>query len=110
LITGLRLNDFQKQLDMIPDITTLFTRAISEDRIQPNVIVGDLDDFSTLNASNRYFTPRKDAQNAKELTFIYDIDPHGNLTRLLGSAHVHIEENTVSYHEHVGDAKYTTPI
>jgi len=93
---------------MIPDIAALFTRAISEDRIQPNAIVGDLDEFSTLNASNRYFTPRKDAQNAKELTFAHDVDPHGNLARLLGSAHVHLEENTVSYHERMGDAKYAT--
>ena len=91
-----------KQLDMIPDIAALFTRAIS------NAIVGDLDEFSTLNASNRYFTPRKDAQNAKELTFAHDLDPHGNLARLLGSAHVHLEENTVSYHERMGDAKYAT--
>ena len=93
---------------MIPDITALFTRAISEDRIQPNAIIGDLDEFSTLNTSNRYFTPRKDAQTAKELAFAHDVDPHGNLARLLGSAHVHIEENTVSYYERVGDAKYAT--
>jgi len=93
---------------MIPDITALFTRAISEDRIQPNAIIGNLDEFSTLNASNRYFTPRKDAQNVKELTFAHDVDPHGNLARLLGSAHVHLEENTVSYHKRMGDAKYAT--
>jgi len=94
-ITGLGLNNFQKQLDMIPDIAALFTRATSEDRIQPNTIVGDLDEFSTLNTSNRYFTPTKDAQNAKELTFAHYIDPHGNLARLLGSAHVHLEENSL---------------
>ncbi len=51
-ITGLGLEDFQNQLNMIPDIAALFTRAVSEDKIQPNTIIGDLEDFSTLNASN----------------------------------------------------------
>jgi hypothetical protein len=87
---------------MIPDITALFTRAVSEDKIQPNAIIGDLEEFSTLDASNRYFTPKQDAQTAKELAFPHDVDPHGNLTRLLGSTHVHIEENVVSYYERMG--------
>jgi hypothetical protein len=104
-ITGLGLEDFQSQLDMVPDIAALFTRAIAEDKIQPNAIVGELEEFSTLNASNRYFTPRKDARTAKELAFHSDVDPNGNLSRLLGPMHMHIEENIVSYHERVGDAK-----
>jgi len=47
---------------------------------------------------------------AKELTFHHDIDPYGHLARLLGLAHVHIEENTVSYYEHVGDTKYAASL
>ena len=97
---------------MVPDIAALFTRAINEDKIQPNAIVGELEEFSTLNASNRYFTPRKDARTAKELAFHSDVDPYGNLSRLIGPLHMHIEENTVSYFERVGDAnaKYATPL
>lgn len=95
---------------MVPEIAALFTRAISEDKIQPNAIVGELDEFKTLNASNRYFTPRKDARTAKELTFHSDVDPRGNLSRLLGPTHMHIEDNTVSYYERVGDAKYATSL
>ena len=96
---------------MIPDIAALFTRAMSEDKIQPNAIIGGQEDLTTLNASNRYFTPRKDAQMAKELVFHQDVDPYGNLTRLLGTALVHIEENDVSYYErvsstHAGDTRY----
>jgi hypothetical protein len=75
---------------------------VSEDKIQPNAIIGEQEDFTTLNASNRYFTPKKDAQMAKELRFDEDVDPHGNLTRHLGTGHVHIEENSVSYYERVG--------
>ena len=107
-ITGLGLEEFQSQLDMVPDIAALFTRAINEKKIQPNAIVGELEEFSTLNASNRYFTSRKDARTAKDLAFHNDVDPYGNLSRLLGPLHMHIEENVVSYYERVGDAKYAT--
>jgi len=89
-ITRLGLDDIQNQLNIIPDIAALFTRAISEDKIQYNTIIGDLEEFSTLNTSNQYFTPRKDAQTVEELAFNHDIDPYGNLSRLLGSTHVHI--------------------
>jgi len=95
---------------MVPDIAALFTRAINEDKIQPNAIVGELEEFSTLNASNRYFTPRKDARTAKDLAFHTDVDPYGNLSRLLGPVHTHIEENVVTYYERLGDTKYTKPL
>lgn len=109
-ITGLGLEEFQSQLNMVPDIAALFTRAVNEDKIQPNSIVGELEEFTTLNASNRYFTPRKDARSAKELVFHNDVDPYGNLSRLIGPMYTHIEENNVSYYERVGDAKYATTI
>ncbi len=98
---------------MIPDVTAFFTRAVNEDKIEPNAIIGDQEDFITLTASNRYFTSKRDANTAKELHIHQDIDPHGNLTRLLGTALVHIEENNVSYYErvssvHADDTRYTT--
>lgn len=100
-ITGLGLNDFQDQVNTIPFIAALFTRAVSEEKIQPNAVVGQLGDLTTLNASNRYFTPRRDAQTTQGLPFHQDVDPQGTLTRLLGSALVHIEDNNVSYYERV---------
>ena len=109
-ITRLGLENFQSQVDMVPDIAALFTRAINEDKIQPNAIVGELEEFSTLNTSNRYFTPRKDARTAKDLAFHTDIDSYGNLSRLLGPVHTHIEENVVTYYERLGDTKYTKPL
>jgi hypothetical protein len=59
-------------------------------------------------------TQRKDAHMGKELLFHRDINPHGTLTRLLGSGVVHTEENNVLYYEsvssaHAGDARYVTP-
>jgi len=95
---------------MVPDIAALFTRAINEDKIQPNAIVGQLEEFPALYTSNRYFTPRKDARTVKELAFHSDVDPYGNLSRLLGPMHIHIEENTVSYYERVGDTKYAVSL
>jgi len=112
-ITGLGLDHFMSQVDMLPDIAALFIRAVSEDKIEPNTIVGQQDDVTTLNTSNRFFTQRKDTHMGKELHFHRDIDPHGTLTRLLGSGFVHTEENNVSYYErvgatHGGDTRYVT--
>ena len=95
---------------MVPEIAALFTRAVSEDKIQPNAIIREQDGMTTLNASNRYFTPKKDSKNGKELPFHQDIDPHGNLARLLGSGYSHIDDNNVFYYEcmttaHTGDTK-----
>jgi len=95
---------------MIPDVVSLFTRAIDENKIEPNTIIGELEELPTLHASNRYFTPKKDACDAEELAFHKDVDPSGNLKRLLGPNRVHIEENVVSYYERVGgeNAKCTS--
>jgi len=68
-ITGLGLDNFLDQVNMIPEIAALFTRAVSEDKIDPNAIIGEKDALTTLNASNRYFTSKKDAQTARELDF-----------------------------------------
>ena len=109
-ITGLGLDDFQSQLDMIPDVVSLFTWAIDENKIEPNTIIGEHKELPTLHASNRYFTPKKDACDAEELVFHKDVDPSGNLKRLLGPNQVHIEENVVSYYERVGteSTKYSS--
>lgn len=105
-ITGLGLDDFMTQVNTLPDIAALFTRAVNEDKIEPNTIVGQQDDITTLNASNRYFTQKKDAQMGRDVQLDRDIDPHGTLTRLLASGFVHTDENIVSYYERVksGDA------
>src|SRR5438309_5641290 len=39
LITGLGFEDFQNQLNMIPDIAALFTRAVSENKIDRKSVV-----------------------------------------------------------------------
>ncbi len=68
-ITRLGLDDFLDQVNMIPEIAALFTRAVSEDKIDPNTIIGEQDALTTLNASNHYFTSKKDAQTVRELDF-----------------------------------------
>ena len=98
---------------MIPEVAALFTRAVNEDKIQPNAIIGEADGSTTLDASNRYFTPKKDARNGNELPFHQDIDPQGNLTQLLGTGYMRLEDNNVFYYERVtsaqtGDPKYAS--
>ncbi|KAF8906960.1 hypothetical protein CPB84DRAFT_1635248, partial [Gymnopilus junonius] len=64
-----------------------------------------------LEMSNRYFTPRKQAQEVEELTFGHDVDPKDILKKAAGNCLVHIEDNVVQYYELVktkgsGDAKF----
>ena len=68
-ITRLGLDDFLDQVNMIPEIAALFTRAVSKDKIDPNAIIREQDALTTLNASNHYFTSKKDAQTVRELDF-----------------------------------------
>ncbi|KAF8902952.1 hypothetical protein CPB84DRAFT_1746455 [Gymnopilus junonius] len=54
-----------------------------------------------LEMLNRYFTPRKQAQEAEEFTLGCDIDPKDILKKATGNHLVHIEDNIVQYYEMV---------
>ena len=98
-ITGLSVTEFQEQVNIIADVEALLSRAVGEDNMQPCTIVGNLDGHSVLQASNRYFTPRKDAPNASEIPLAPDVDPYGILAKAVGSTLMHTEENVVYYYE-----------
>jgi len=49
--------------------------------------------LKVLQASNCYFTPRKDALNASEIPLAPDVDPYGILAKAVGSTLMHTEEN-----------------
>jgi len=56
-------------------------------------------DLPAVETSNRYFTPKVDANagDAQELT--QEVDPDGQLARAAGSSFVHTGENKVHYYE-----------
>lgn len=51
----------------------------------------------TLDASNRYLTPRRDVPNAQHVQFTASVDPKGILESMADSDHIHTEENEVYY-------------
>ena len=55
----------------------------------------DGDDVLTF--TNRYFTPKVQAQGAPVLELGPDLDPRGVLSKAAGNTHVHIDENVVKY-------------
>jgi hypothetical protein len=52
----------------------------------------------SLEFSNRYLTPRRDAPNAEHIPFTEVIDPHGILEKMTKSDYIHTEENVVHYY------------
>jgi hypothetical protein len=55
-------------------------------------------DFVSLDASNRYFTPKRDAKNMTHVPFDRLVDPQGILENMASTGYVHGEENVVSYY------------
>lgn len=52
----------------------------------------------TLDLSNRYLTPKKDAPTAEHIPFSKVVDPHGILEDMAGKDYIHGEENEVQYY------------
>ena len=77
----------------------LMHRAIGNNKIDECGIIGQYDGNKCLEIYNRYFTPRREAPHASEITFSNDIDPHGYLKAAAGSQLIHCEENVVAYFE-----------
>ena len=68
------------------------------DQIAPGGIVDEYNGHSSIELSNRYFTPKKDALTEDYVSISTDIDPQGLLARAAGSKYVHTEQNAVKYY------------
>jgi hypothetical protein len=55
-------------------------------------------DFVSLDASNRYFTPKRDAKNMAHVPFDRLVDPQGILENMATAGYVHGDENIVKYY------------
>ena len=82
----------------------ILARQIARTRLAPHSIVDAYDGTPSLNFSDRYFTPKKDAPTAKSVPISKEIDPLGTLTTIAGEAFVHTEENVVHYYKRTKDA------
>ncbi len=53
---------------------------------------------STIVASNRFFTPAKQADGLDTIAISSEVDPRGALTKVDGSRWIHTEDNEVAYY------------
>jgi hypothetical protein len=68
-------------------------------------IPGKHGNHTSMNLSNRYFTPKRDAPSMVHVPFDKAIDPKGILEAMTNAGFVHGEENAVQYYLHQVDDK-----
>ncbi|KIL58014.1 hypothetical protein M378DRAFT_87111 [Amanita muscaria Koide BX008] len=109
-LTGLGTPYFEASMKALTNIYVLFSRFVPADKLQACAIMGKYGEHVSMDASNRYFTTRKDNPMEKHIPFDSDVDPNGILERAAGgSAYIHSEHNIVRYYERVKstmDSKY----
>jgi hypothetical protein len=103
-LTGLGSPSFQWAITSINEIYGIFQRQLPESKLQ-NWSPGTFRDYPTLELSNRYFTPKKDAPNLEHIPFHKNVDPHGILEAMAHEGYKHTEENAVSYYARRVDEK-----
>jgi hypothetical protein len=96
-LTGLGSPSFDDAVASAQEIYLLFQRQFPEGKLQ-NWSSSTFRDYPTLELSNRYFTPKKDALNMEHLPFHKTVDPHGILEAMAREGYKHTEENAVSYY------------
>jgi hypothetical protein len=102
-VTGLGNTSFDRLSADIARIQALFKRAIGP-FLQDEAAVSQFEEFTAIDASNRYFTPRTGNQE-DGCPITADIDPKGYLMKAAGDSFMHTEENKVRYYEkHEGSA------
>jgi hypothetical protein len=81
----------------VVDIYDIFQRQFADGKLE-GWSPGSHRGHTALDASNRFFTPKKDAPTADHIPFDEAVDPHGILEAMRDSGYVHTEENVVCYY------------
>ena len=95
-ITGFGTPTFQQSIEGVKLIYEMFQCRCLEGKLEAWV-PGTHRGFPTLDLSNRYFTPTRDAPNMEHVPFHKLEDPLGVLEGMKESGYIHGEENTVWY-------------
>jgi hypothetical protein len=74
------------------EIHEVFQRQFAEGRLA-GWNAGKYRKYQTLDLSNRYFTPKRDAPDMEHIPFTKDVDPRGILEKMAMAGYVHGEEN-----------------
>lgn len=103
-LTGLNTPLFQLVIQNVNKIHALFGRAVGLDSLSQCGIVTQFREYTAIELSNRYFTPKKDVTDVEPILLDKDIDPYGYLLKAGGTTLFHGEENVVTYYECIKDA------
>ena len=98
-LTGLGTPLFDSSIQAIMDIYALFCRSVPRDKLQPCSFMDHYGQYTAIEMSNRFFSPRKDFPMSKSIPFSADVDPKGILARAIGTSFIHMEQNVVAYYE-----------
>lgn len=95
-ITGLGSPTFGEAIKSAHKVFDIFQRQFAEDQVE-SWHSPTYSGHHSLNLSNRYLTPKRDAQDMVHLPFTDAVDPRGVLEDMAKSNYIHGEDNEVSY-------------
>ncbi|KAH7867672.1 uncharacterized protein C8R40DRAFT_995489, partial [Lentinula edodes] len=90
---------FEDAVLTIEDIDTLFSRQVKDEQMDRTIVTGQYKEWRTINVGNRLFTAKNAAQGQAQIPFGAGVDDKGDMAKIGGGTHVHIEENRVHYFE-----------
>jgi hypothetical protein len=100
-ITGLSTPSFKTATENYSKLYALFSRHIEQNTLQQSMVISDFQGHTSVDVSNRYFTPRREGIQENEISFSVEIDPSEVLTKITGTGFYHGEDNFVGYFERI---------
>lgn len=98
MLTGLSSPMFDNAIASVKDIQDMFRRTVVNGGLE-EWTPSHFQEHVSIDASNRYFTPRKYALQDQQIAFSTSVDSHNILSEAMGDQFVHLEENRVEYYE-----------
>ncbi|KAF8879257.1 hypothetical protein BD779DRAFT_1407445, partial [Infundibulicybe gibba] len=97
-IMGLGSPTFEYAMNAVVDISRMFDRQFPEGKMELWIVSTTDREQSSIEVSNRYFTPKRDAPQMTRVPFPESVDPQGILESMTKAGYVHGEENEVGYY------------
>jgi len=107
MLTGLSLSTFDEALDSVYAIQDMFRQHMINETMEdwaPSIF----HEHSSIDVSNRYFTPHQNAMLDCQISFDPAVDPDNILSAAMADGKfVHVEDNQVEYYEACKDNRGT---
>lgn len=101
-LTGLGSATFANALEAAQEVYKQFDRQFAEGILDGWTCSSANNTFPTIDISNRYLTPAREAGNIEEMPFHKGVDPERILQSMMkgdgSGAYVHTEDNQVQYY------------